>query len=294
MECKRCGAELQQGALICMECGTRQRDKASTVRCASCYGRVPLGLTVCPHCGRTVRAAGPRWAYWLAGAAAVLVVLLWMFDLLPVGRVQQQAARFGHFVASLVEVPDVATPALPQQEAIVPATASVPLVTQTQTISQSVTLPAPDVSASTTVTPTVASATGTDPEYTVGNGDTLATIGERTGLPVSLLAQINGIAEDAALQPGQKLRLPTPTPAAPPTVETAAPPPAAAEATPTPPAPTATPASGQVYNVRSGDSLAIIASRFGLTWEELAAANNLTSRSVLQIGQEIVIPPSQP
>jgi LysM repeat protein len=55
----------------------------------------------------------------------------------------------------------------------------------------------------------------------------------------------------------------------------------------------AQPASAAVpttYKVRSGDTLSVIADRFGITWQELAAANGLGSRTVLRIGQELTIP----
>ncbi len=70
-------------------------------------------------------------------------------------------------------------------------------------------------------------------------------------------------------------------------------------AAPTPPAthtppPTATPtrsATGRTtYQVKSGDTLSSLATQFGITWEALAAANGLNSRSVLRIGQELIIP----
>ena len=69
MYCRRCGATLHQGVVICPECGARQRRGISSVRCARCGHRVSLGLTVCPHCGRDVHPAGPRWGLWLTGFA---------------------------------------------------------------------------------------------------------------------------------------------------------------------------------------------------------------------------------
>ncbi len=76
MYCKRCGTPLHTGVVICPECGARQRRQASSVRCASCHGRVPLTLSVCPRCGRDVRPAGPRWGLWLAAAIAMVA---WCF-----------------------------------------------------------------------------------------------------------------------------------------------------------------------------------------------------------------------
>jgi LysM repeat protein len=73
--------------------------------------------------------------------------------------------------------------------------------------------------------------------------------------------------------------------------------PTATSAPPTPtatrPAPTAAPATDggrTTYRVQAGDTLSTIAARFGISWEALAAANNITARTVLQIGQELIIP----
>jgi len=70
-----------------------------------------------------------------------------------------------------------------------------------------------------------------------------------------------------------------------------------ASATPvrTQPPATATPlpaATPQTYTIRPGDSLFGIASRFGLTVEQLLAANpQITNPNLIQAGQVIVIPP---
>lgn len=56
---------------------------------------------------------------------------------------------------------------------------------------------------------------------------------------------------------------------------------------------TATPPSpgGRVtYVVQSGDSLAIIAARYGITERALAAANAITDPNQIMVGQELVIP----
>ncbi|HEX9118475.1 MAG TPA: zinc ribbon domain-containing protein, partial [Anaerolineae bacterium] len=67
MNCRRCGAELQQGMLVCPECGARQRRQARTVRCAYCHRLAPADLAVCPHCGRALRPLVPRPALWAVG-----------------------------------------------------------------------------------------------------------------------------------------------------------------------------------------------------------------------------------
>ncbi len=86
----------------------------------------------------------------------------------------------------------------------------------------------------------------------------------------------------------------TPTPTAVPTA-TATPP---ATATPTP-LPTATPTITPtpipvVYTVQSGDALLSIAGKYGITLDELLAANNRKPGEPLRIGQMLIIPAPQP
>ena len=178
----------------------------------------------------------------------------------------------------------------------------------------------PTLEPTATLTPTI-EATPTpepDPTYVVQNGDNLSIIGERTGYPWEEIARLNGMNQYSLLSVGQVLKLPrppTPTPA--PTSEaTQAPEPAPAAttaaatgqpaptattaptATPAPtatsqptPVPTATAASAATtYRVKSGDTLASIAAKFGITWQSIAAANGITGRTVLSVGQELIIP----
>lgn len=56
-----------------------------------------------------------------------------------------------------------------------------------------------------------------------------------------------------------------------------------------PPPPTATP-SPYLYTVQEGDTLFSIALTFGLTTDELIAANNLSNPDLLSVGQQLVIP----
>ncbi len=82
-----------------------------------------------------------------------------------------------------------------------------------------------------------------------------------------------------------------PVPGATPPLPTATPT-ATAEALPTvtlPPPPTITP-SPYLYTVEEGDTLFSIALAFGLTTDELIAANNLSNPDLLSVGQQLVIP----
>lgn len=52
----------------------------------------------------------------------------------------------------------------------------------------------------------------------------------------------------------------------------------------------APPAGSQSYTVQSGDTLGAIAEQFGVTWNELAAANGITNPDTLAVGDVLVIP----
>ncbi|UJW56798.1 LysM peptidoglycan-binding domain-containing protein [Bacillus sp. A116_S68] len=107
---------------------------------------------------------------------------------------------------------------------------------------------------------------GTGTTYTVVSGDSLSVIAKRFGTTTEALRSANNLTSDV-LQVGQRLVIPGTT--------SSAPPPSGS--------------TGTTYTVVSGDSLSVIAQRFGTTTEALRSANNLTS-DVLQVGQHIVIP----
>jgi LysM repeat protein len=133
--------------------------------------------------------------------------------------------------------------------------------------------------------------------YTVKSGDTPSAIAERLGVSVDELMSLNSITDPTQLAVGQVLRIPsaklaTPAPGRTPAAST--PTPKATSATSTP-RPAATPREGETtYTVQSGDNANDIALRFGITVEELAAANNTTVDNLrsLQVGDVLVIPAS--
>lgn len=238
MYCNRCGAPLQQGTVVCPDCGARQRRQTRAIRCARCRGRASIEMTVCPHCGRNLVPAGPRWGLWIPLAMLLAFAVYWGRDKAPVGQITQvaqaaqavQAAQAA--LSGMVQLPESATPT-PFVVAVRP-TPITPTPSATRTATATATRP-PSATPSPTATATAA---GGAREYIVQSGDSLALIGEKLDLPWRTIAAINGLTEFSILRPGDKLRLPTLTPA--PTRSTATPSPTHT-ATPTGAAPMATP-----------------------------------------------------
>lgn len=112
--------------------------------------------------------------------------------------------------------------------------------------------------------------------HTVRAGDTLFTISQQYGVSVEEIAQANNITNVNVLEVGQQLTIPAPGTVA--AAPTAAPEPAAEE---------------QIHVVQAGENLFRIGLRYGFTVDELAAYNGITNVNVLEVGQQIRIPPRQ-
>jgi peptidoglycan DL-endopeptidase LytF len=119
-------------------------------------------------------------------------------------------------------------------------------------------------------TPVTPPATKTNvSSYTVVSGDSLSVIAKRFGISTEALRSANKLTSDL-LRVGQTLTIPT----------------SGAEVAPSD---TTSPAKTTSYTVVSGDSLSVIAKRFGISTEALRSANKLTS-DLLQVGQTLTIP----
>ncbi len=145
--------------------------------------------------------------------------------------------------------------------------------------------------------------------YTVVSGDSLSAIADRLGTTVDALMSANGLTSND-LSVGQVLKIPTSSnstsgaTASPTASRTKTATPAPTAGTPTEaPAVTETPvaataiattAAGQTtYTVQSGDNANDIALKYGITVDELAAANHTTVDALrsLQVGDVLNIPP---
>lgn len=107
-------------------------------------------------------------------------------------------------------------------------------------------------------------------EYTVVRGDSFYEIAREHGITTRALMDANPGIEPARLQIGAILKVPAPEPAS------SKPAADAAE-------------EGQIYTVKSGDTLSRIARRHGVRLSDLREANNLRTSRIL-VGQKLRIP----
>lgn len=69
--CPSCSAQVSVNASLCPACGESLPARNKRIRCRRCGGSAPSALVVCPHCGRDLHAAPPRFLTW--GAPLLLV-----------------------------------------------------------------------------------------------------------------------------------------------------------------------------------------------------------------------------
>ncbi|MGE5418225.1 MAG: SafA/ExsA family spore coat assembly protein [Acidobacteriota bacterium] len=101
--------------------------------------------------------------------------------------------------------------------------------------------------------------------YTVRAGDTMYLIAQRYGIPLNVLIFANPqITNPDMIMPGQIICIPASFPAT---------------------------CAGQLYSVRQGDTLFLIAQRYGVSLDMLIAANpQIVNPDIIQPGQIICIP----
>jgi LysM repeat protein len=104
--------------------------------------------------------------------------------------------------------------------------------------------------------------------HVVVSGDTLGAIASKYGKSVDYLQKLNGIPDANKIYPGQRIKL---------------------QGTVAEPAKVVKD-EYQVYTVKSGDALSLIAKKFGTTTAVLAALNDIENVNLIQVGQKLRIP----
>jgi murein DD-endopeptidase MepM/ murein hydrolase activator NlpD len=120
----------------------------------------------------------------------------------------------------------------------------------------------------------------------VGRGDTLGSLGRRYQVPAAVIAQVNGIPPSAEVYEGQRVVIPRSKPHA--AAHAPVPAPAAVAARPAPVSQRIV--TGQVHVVGTGETLPLIARRYGKTIAEIQTANSMRPQHRVQPGDRIVIP----
>lgn len=123
--------------------------------------------------------------------------------------------------------------------------------------------------------------------YTVERGDSLWSISKKHGLTVAELAKANSLPTGTALKPGRKLIIPgKPGAAKEPMAASAMSLPA--EKTPM----TTRPTNGEkvTHTVAAGESLGVIARKYGVRVADIVEANPITDPAMVRAGQVLVIP----
>jgi len=107
--------------------------------------------------------------------------------------------------------------------------------------------------------------------YTVKAGDTLWKIANQFKVSIDHIKQVNHLSDDM-IYVGQKLKINADT------------------TTETPKAPIENTITYETYEIKAGDNIWSLSIKFGIPMTELLEINNLTTNSILYIGQKIKVP----
>jgi len=260
---------------------------------------VPEGSRVCPFCGARLHGSSTAVLPVIGRVATTISVvalgaaLIWW--ILPLGLATGNGTPVQMSLAVSSPVVTATISPAPEGKAFVeelttaaemaePAVSVTPLASMlapNEGVSETATAPATlGVTEEATSVPAETSGPLT---HTVAQGEVLGTIASRYGVPLEAVLQANGLSDNAILNIGDTLVIPT-VPA-----ESGAEPLAAGG--PVEPAATAAPNTGPlVHVVAAGDTLGGLAVRYQVDAEQIAAENDISMNAVLSIGQELIIP----
>ncbi len=201
---------------------------------------------------------------------------------------KEEVAVVGHG-ASNMEMPPATTEVASEEKSTLILPEPTPITSAATPSAPSA--PAPDTSVAKTTEPS-----GEEITITVNKGDTLWALGRKYHVPVSAIVDRNDIQDSSLIREGRQLIIPvgaapveSPRPEAEPlAVSTAGPAtalPAGSEAVPV-----AEGAETTLHSVESGETIWILARKYGTTSAKIMEANNITEPTKLQIGRELHIP----
>lgn len=121
--------------------------------------------------------------------------------------------------------------------------------------------------------------------YTVQSGDSLHAIASKYNLGLVHVAELNGLKPSAGLYVGQKLKLA----GAPETTKAVAERSSKSEVKSTKSSSKSTEVVSEIYAVRSGETLASIARKFGMQLDDLLELNDLNRQSTIRVGQRLKV-----
>lgn len=110
--------------------------------------------------------------------------------------------------------------------------------------------------------------------YVVREGDTLGSVASEFGTSLNAIIAVNDLANPNLLSIGQQIEIPQDVPVVRNSDGTVRP-------------------GERTHIVAQGDTLLGIAIQYGKTLDEITAANNIVAAELLQIGQELIIPPDE-
>ncbi len=125
--------------------------------------------------------------------------------------------------------------------------------------------------------------------HTVRRGDTVSRLATLYGSATGVIAEANGLSENALIYVGQGLVIPVRIPNPATETPTHTPVVIVVTATPAPPV-VGTGGAENVYYVQPGDTLLNIATRFNTTVATLAQLNGIVNANLIYIGQRLMLP----